>query len=1132
MTAAKGGSTLLFQVLLLALVVGLSGCGGGGGGTSSGGAASGTLPTVPTAVSLNPSSGAAVVTAAQDTNPALAGIQTDLIVSGLPPNQIVKLFLASLPKAVFSQEQPSATAMTDSNGTAKFTNVTLTENQSLSVTNEQGSTLLTTQTRMNRAPTASVGQAVSGVAGTAVTIAGQASDPDGDALSYLWSQVSGTSVTITNANAASASFTPAAAGTFVFKLTVADPLGERGSAELTVTVTAQASTNQAPTANAGNDQTVNTNTQVTLTGAGSDPNTGDTLTYTWTQVSNSAPTVTLGGTGRIRTFTPSTAGTYVFTLTVSDGTLSATDNVTVTVNQQQQLHTAPEVAAAAAPSPLLAASATPSVAVQTNVTLRVTVQKLYDGATVSSYLWEQTSPASPLLTINNASAAIANVTPATVGSYTFRVTVTDNQGGVATSSVNLNVTPANVKPIANAGPAQFGVGYDTLVTLNGALSSDPDGATPTFKWTQSASDKKKVTLQGATTANPTFVTTGIAGIYEASGYTFTAAEYGVVAMPSNAAGVYNFTLTVQDSLGLTATNTVEVFSAWRNNGTTSGEVGAHVYFVAPITQSYNWTLTGPTGSTAQLSGANTRFPKLVPDKAGIYTVKEGNRAPIKYNASTFAGQSNCAGCHGPDTSLPDKVTSFNGTIHATLLKSRLNRAGAVTLSTLRSRTVGFNPTVTAVSGWDDDYAKAQSNGFSFPASLPLNYYDTTFPAELKALGNQQCETCHGPGTNHFGNKQKIAKTYSAAVCGQCHGTQPAELAKAKHNGIVASPASRGNVSTGAGCTACHNGPAYVAVTSAFPTTGTIKAWNSTTNWMSVADSNKTTTGFGASAHTCAVCHDPHASPKGSLVDFQLRVFDRDITLIDNKTVLTKTGASATCITCHHARTSASTIPVTTVTAVSGNSYGSRLGMHYSPQADVLFGVNGSEFTGEQYSNSEHKNVVEGLCVECHMATDAPRGTPSEAGGHTWKMKKASGASNVGPACTKCHTDLITYDRTARADYDGDGKVEGIQTEVHGLLDEIDEAMEVATVPVTITTTTNGVQSVVTKSAWAHYKLTEYAYKLTPDQMKVAWNWRLIEEDRSFGVHNAAYTVQLLQKSYKLATGHDIPNAVLRPARKM
>jgi bacterial leucyl aminopeptidase len=90
----------------------------------------------------------------------------------------------------------------------------------------------------NQPPTANAGPNQTVTAGTQVTLAGSGNDPDGgpSPLTYAWSQVSGTSVTINNANQATATVTPTTAGPYVFRLTVSDGLAQ-GVDEVTVTAT-------------------------------------------------------------------------------------------------------------------------------------------------------------------------------------------------------------------------------------------------------------------------------------------------------------------------------------------------------------------------------------------------------------------------------------------------------------------------------------------------------------------------------------------------------------------------------------------------------------------------------------------------------------------------------------------------------------------------------------------------------------------------------------------------------------------------------------------------------------------------------------------------------------------------------
>lgn len=96
-----------------------------------------------------------------------------------------------------------------------------------------------------------------------------------------------------------------------------------------VTVTAGGG-NQPPTANAGADQNLAAGTtSTTLSGSGSDPN-GTAVTFAWTKVSGPAATIASPASAST-SVTGLTAGTYVFRLTVSDGSLTATDDVQVIV---------------------------------------------------------------------------------------------------------------------------------------------------------------------------------------------------------------------------------------------------------------------------------------------------------------------------------------------------------------------------------------------------------------------------------------------------------------------------------------------------------------------------------------------------------------------------------------------------------------------------------------------------------------------------------------------------------------------------------------------------------------------------------------------------------------------------------
>ncbi|HNP35080.1 MAG TPA: PKD domain-containing protein [Woeseiaceae bacterium] len=92
--------------------------------------------------------------------------------------------------------------------------------------------------------------------------------------------------------------------------------------------------NVAPTANAGADQNVTTGTTVTLNGSGTDAN-GDTLTYGWTQTAGPTITINNASSAVANFVAPASPATLEFQLRVSDGTLSATDLVSISVAAPQ-----------------------------------------------------------------------------------------------------------------------------------------------------------------------------------------------------------------------------------------------------------------------------------------------------------------------------------------------------------------------------------------------------------------------------------------------------------------------------------------------------------------------------------------------------------------------------------------------------------------------------------------------------------------------------------------------------------------------------------------------------------------------------------------------------------------------------
>lgn len=95
------------------------------------------------------------------------------------------------------------------------------------------------------------------------------------------------------------------------------------------------------------------------------------------------------------------------------------------------------------------------------------------------------------------------------------------------------------------------------------------------------------------------------------------------------------------------------------------------------------------------------------------------------------------------------------------------------------------------------------------------------------------------------------------------------------------------------------------------------------------------------------------------------------------------------------------------------------------------------------------------------------------------------------ACQTCHGPEITTFNFPLMDYDGDGVIDGAQTEVQHLLNNL--ALQLPPVGQAKT-------SLTIDSTW------------TQPQLEAAYNWLFVNNDGSLGIHNMAYTVGLLKAS--------------------
>lgn len=194
----------------------------------------------------------------------------------------------------------------------------------------------------NHAPIASSSdQNVSGPA--TVTLDGSAStDPDGDAITYKWTQISGPSVTLTNSTKAKATFNVAAATsdqTLAFRLTVTDAKGLSNAIDVQV-VNKAPKANQAPVVNQMEAVTLQAGETYALHAQAADPD-GDALTYAWSVPADMHATGTDTANVNITAPEVTSTSTYTLSVIVGDGKTSVQSNVQVTVNPKPADFTPP-----------------------------------------------------------------------------------------------------------------------------------------------------------------------------------------------------------------------------------------------------------------------------------------------------------------------------------------------------------------------------------------------------------------------------------------------------------------------------------------------------------------------------------------------------------------------------------------------------------------------------------------------------------------------------------------------------------------------------------------------------------------------------------------------------------------------
>ncbi|HTL06077.1 MAG TPA: cytochrome c3 family protein [Gemmatimonadales bacterium] len=255
----------------------------------------------------------------------------------------------------------------------------------------------------------------------------------------------------------------------------------------------------------------------------------------------------------------------------------------------------------------------------------------------------------------------------------------------------------------------------------------------------------------------------------------------------------------------------------------------------------------------------------------------------------------------------------------------------------------------------------KGNGLPNPAGWSVKqdsaYYDV------------QCESCHGPGTEHVKLTEdrtkwplaRLTLTIANKSCAACHtGTHnpfDQEWAASGHGSIVSAAANN----TTSDCRNCHEGKTI------------LKAWGVNTNYVE-RDSTV------LSATTCAVCHNPHGSENSAQLRFPINTPNPDQNL---------------CMKCHYRR------GAPTPTSVSPHGV----------QGFVVLGTGGYWPVGANVDTlialTTHASVANPrLCAGCHVnrydvVDAASGGITFQSTGHLFRPVPCLDAQGKPTATNTC-----------------------------------------------------------------------------------------------------------------------------------
>ena len=249
--------------------------------------------------------------------------------------------------------------------------------------------------------------------------------------------------------------------------------------------------NRPPVADAGPDAAVNKRQTVGL-GGSSDPD-GDPLSYTWSLSRPTGSAATLSSPSSASpSFVTDVVGTYLATVTVSDGQYTSTDSATITVVN----------------SPPIARAGADRDMTRNNLAQISDSSSSDPDGDALSFTWTISGPPGSTAALSSTTTRETSFTPDLLGDYLLTLVVSD---GELSSSDSVVITAINVPPVPRiTGVAA--VNARETVTLSAASSTDANADPLTYSWMLAGPYGTTAVLSNATGPTTSF-TTDLTGSY-------------------------------------------------------------------------------------------------------------------------------------------------------------------------------------------------------------------------------------------------------------------------------------------------------------------------------------------------------------------------------------------------------------------------------------------------------------------------------------------------------------------------------------------------------------------------------------------------------------------------------------------